>query len=165
MAMTESVLPEYDHEVAITRRVIERVNPEQLGWSPHGRSMTLGRLASHVVEIPAWGQTILHDAEFDMGAGETGPRNLTSVTDMLAQFDETVKKVRARIGTMTDAEWRGTWTFKNRGTVVFTMPRFAAFRGWVMNHMIHHRGQLSVYLRQTGSMVPGIYGPSADEGR
>ncbi len=163
MSISESVLPEFDHETAVTRRVIERVNPGQLGWSPHRKSMTLGRLATHVVEIPKFGDAILRDAMYERADEGRTDRSLDSVDQMLRAFDEAVAEVRARIGTMTDAEWNGTWTFKRGDRALMTMPRAAAFRGWVMNHMIHHRGQLSVYLRQTGSLVPGIYGPSADE--
>ncbi len=164
MAIKDALLAEYDHEMAVARTVIERVNPDQLGWKPHDKSMALGRLATHVAEIPHWGQTILNDAEFDMGASAYSPKALGSVGEILASFDDTVKKVRATLDSKSDAELLGTWTFKNKGTVVFAMPRIAAFRSWVMNHLIHHRGQLSVYLRQTGSLVPAIYGPSADEG-
>jgi uncharacterized damage-inducible protein DinB len=164
MPVADSVLPEFDHEVAITRRVIERVNADFLAWSPHEKSMTLGRLATHLAEILKWGQTILRDAEFDMGAGGAAPRSLASVPEMLGILDETARSVRARIAEMADPEWAVTWVFKSHGKVIFSVPRSTAFRSWVMNHMIHHRGQLSVYLRQTGSLVPGIYGPSADEG-
>ena len=163
MAMKDGMLPEFDHEMALTRKVIERVAEDKLGWAPHEKSMTLGRLATHVAEIPHWGQTILNDAEFNMTEGSYTPRTATTVAAMLAIFDEETAKTRASLASKSDAELMSTWVFKQNGAELFSMPRVAAFRGWVMNHVIHHRGQLTVYLRQTGSKVPSIYGPSADE--
>ena len=163
MAMRDGMLPEFDHEMALARKVIERVAEDKLGWAPHEKSMTLGRLATHVAEIPHWGQTILNDAEFNMAEGSYTPRIATTVAAMLAIFDEETAMTRASLASKSDAELMSTWVFKHNGTEMFSMPRVAAFRGWVMNHLIHHRGQLTVYLRQTGSKVPSIYGPSADE--
>lgn len=163
MAMTDGLLPEFDHEMAIARKVIERVAEDKLSWAPHEKSMTLGRLATHVAEIPEWAQTILNEPEFDMTEGSYKPRNATTVAEILAIFDAAAAKARASLATKSDAELLSIWAFKQNGTEMFSMPRVAAFRGWVMNHLIHHRGQLSVYLRQTGSKVPSIYGPSADE--
>jgi len=163
MAMKDGILPEFDHEMALARKCIERVADDKLGWAPHEKSMTLGRLATHLAEIPQWAGTILDEAEFNMTEGSYKPRNATTVAEMLAIFDAAAAKARASLVTKSDAELLSTWAFKQNGTEMFSMPRVAAFRGWVMNHLIHHRGQLSVYLRQTGSKVPSIYGPSADE--
>ena len=163
MAIKDGILPEFDHETALARKVIERVADDRLGFAPHEKSMTLGRLATHVAELPEWSQTILNDAEFNMTEGSHKPRNLTTVAEMLAVFDAAVSKARASLASKSDAELMSTWAFKQNGKELFSMPRVAAFRGWVMNHLIHHRGQLTVYLRQTGSKVPSIYGPSADE--
>jgi uncharacterized damage-inducible protein DinB len=125
--------------------------------------MSLGRLATHVAEIPQWGHTILTQPEFNMVDGEYQPRTATTTGEVLALLDGQVTTIRALLAARTDAELLGTWTFKQNGQELFGMPRAAAWRSWVMNHLIHHRGQLSVYLRQTGSKVSGIYGPSADE--
>jgi uncharacterized damage-inducible protein DinB len=125
--------------------------------------MSLGRLATHVAEIPKWGQTILTQTEFNMVDGEYKPTAAATTADVLELFDGQVKTIRALLAARTDAELMSTWTFKQNGKELFGMPRAAAWRSWVMNHLIHHRGQLSVYLRLTGSKVPGIYGPSADE--
>ena len=163
MAMVDALLPEFDHEMAVTRKVLERVNDAQFGWRPHEKSMSLGRLATHVAEIPHWGRTILTEPEFNMVEGENTPRSAATTAEVLTLFDGQVKTVRALLAPRTDAELMSTWTFKQNGQELFGMPRAAAWRSWVMNHLIHHRGQLSVYLRQTGSKVPGIYGPSADE--
>jgi uncharacterized damage-inducible protein DinB len=163
MAIKDGLLPEFDHEMALARKVIERVNNEKFTWKPHEKSMALGRLATHVAEIPEWGFTILNDAEFNLVSGTHKPSPAANVTEILAVLDAHVIKIRALLDTKSDAELMSPWTFKADGKELFTMPRVAAWRGWVMNHMIHHRGQLSVYLRQTGSLVPSIYGPSADE--
>jgi uncharacterized damage-inducible protein DinB len=163
MAIKDGLLPEFDHEMATTRKVIERVNGEKLTWQPHERSMTLGRLATHVAEIPRWGFTILNDAEYNIVPSEYKPTKADTVAEMLAIHDEAIAKVRAILDSKTDAEFMAPWTFKQDGKVIMTLPRVVAFRSWVMNHVIHHRGQLSVYLRQTGSLVPSIYGPSGDE--
>lgn len=163
MAIVDALLPEFDHEMAVTRKVLERVNDTQFGWQPHEKSMTLGRLATHVAEIPQWGRTILTEPEFNMVAGEHKPGTAATTAEVLQLFDGQVQAIRALLAPRTDAELMSTWTFKQNGQEMFGMPRAAAWRSWVMNHLIHHRGQLSVYLRQTGSKVPGIYGPSADE--
>ncbi len=163
MAITDALLPEFDHEMAVARKVLERVNVDQFAWQPHEKSMTLGRLAAHVAEIPMWGGTILSDAEFNMVSGSYTPTTFATVPELLAAFDGQVTKIRALLASKSDAELTSTWTFKADGKELFALPRVAAWRSWVMNHLIHHRGQLSVYLRQTGSKVPSIYGPSADE--
>jgi len=163
MAIKDALLAEFDHEMATARKVLERVNEQQFGWKPHEKSMSLGRLATHVAEIPQWGQTILNEPEFNMVSGEYRPKDLATTGDVVALFDEQTKKIRAILETKGDAELMSTWAFKSDGKLMFSMPRVAAWRSWVMNHLIHHRGQLSVYLRQTGSPVPSIYGPSADE--
>ncbi len=163
MAMVDALLPEFDHEIAVTRKVLERVDETRLGWQPHEKSMTLGRLAQHVAEIPQWGKTILDEPEFNMVDGERTPNATSTSAELLGSFDGLAKTMRARLAAKTDAEMMSTWTFKHNGQEVFGMPRAAAWRSMVMSHMIHHRGQLSVYLRLTGAKVPGIYGPSADE--
>ena len=163
MAIVDALLPEFDHEMAVTRKVLERVDGTQFGWQPHAKSMSLGRLATHVAEIPQWGQTILTQPEFNMVDGEYKPTAAATTAAVLELFDGQVKTIRALLAARTDAELMSTWTFKQNGKELFGMPRAAAWRSWVMNHLIHHRGQLSVYLRLTGSKVPGIYGPSADE--
>jgi len=163
MAIKDGLLPEFDHEMAVARKVIERVDGSQFSFQPHEKSMTLGRLATHVAEIPMWGFTILDQPEFNMVSGEYKPTQCDTVADVLALFDEQTAKIRALLDTKSDAELMSTWSFKSDGKEVFSMPRIAAWRGWVMNHLIHHRGQLSVYLRLTGSKVPSIYGPSGDE--
>lgn len=163
MPMVDALLPEFDREMAVTRKVLERVDESRFGWQPHERSMSLGRLASHVAEVPQWGRTILDDPEFDLVDSAHEHTAHGTLADLLTGFDELVLAVRARLASKTDAELMSTWTFKHNGQELFGMPRAAAWRSLIMSHLIHHRGQLSVYLRLTGSAVPGIYGPSADE--
>jgi uncharacterized damage-inducible protein DinB len=163
MAMVDVLLPEFDREMAVTRKVLERVDLAQSGWKPHERSMTLGQLAQHVATIPEWGHTILDQPEFDLVDGSRKPHDAATSAELLSTFDDLVKKVRAVLAPKTDAELMSTWMFKHNGKEMFGSPRAVAWRSWVMSHQIHHRGQLGVYLRLTGSKVPGIYGPSADE--
>lgn len=165
MSIADSLLPEYDHELATTRRVLERVPEAEFGWKPHPKSMTLGQLAGHVASIPFWLSATIDTPFYDVTAGdrEASLEPPASRDVMLKQFDEKVRKARASLANASDAEMMAPWSLKQGGTVIFSMPRVAAVRSFVMNHMIHHRGQLSVYLRLKDVPVPAIYGPSADE--
>ncbi len=163
MAFTDALLPEFDHEMATTRKLLERVPETQLGWKPHERSMSLGRLATHLAELPQWAKHIICEDEINLTGGYT-PREEQSVTAILSQFDTSIAETRRLIAAKSDAELMAPWTFKANGKTLFTMPRAAVLRGMLFNHMVHHRGQLSVYLRLQNVPVPAIYGPSADEG-
>jgi len=163
MAIVDALLPEFDHEMAVTRKVLERVDDTRFGWKPHEKSMSLGRLATHVAEVPQWSHTILTEPEFNMVDGEHKPTAAATTAEVLDLFDRQVKTARGILTALTDAELMSTWTFKQNGQELFGMPRAAAWRSFIMSHLIHHRGQLSVYLRLTGAKVPSIYGPSADE--
>lgn len=163
MALKDGLMAEYDHEMGTTRKLLDRLPDDRLSWKPHEKSMTLGGLATHLANLPVWGDQILNQASFDLA---DAPPNLTpkaSRAEVLAHFDERVKATRAWLD-KTDAELVAPWTLKRGGQQVFTMPRVAAFRSFVLSHSIHHRGQLSVYLRLNEVAVPAIYGPSADEG-
>jgi uncharacterized damage-inducible protein DinB len=162
MTIKDTFLAEFDHEMASTRRLLERVPEERFDWKPHEKSMSLGGLATHLSNLPHWAEAILTGTSFDL---ETAPPNLTpfpSRAAVLAHFDETTKTARALMD-KTDAEWAARWTLKRGSYEVFSIPRMSAFRTFILNHMIHHRGQLSVYLRLNDVPVPSIYGPSADE--
>lgn len=166
MAITDALLPEFDHEMGVTRRVLERVPDADFAWRPHDKSMTLGRLATHVASIPHWTDLITGSPEFNMTGDpeSTAPEIPAGRHGLLELFDRHVADARARLAGLSDAELKTLWTFKKAGQTMFSMPRIAALRSFVMNHSIHHRGQLSVYLRLRNVPVPAIYGPSADEG-
>jgi uncharacterized damage-inducible protein DinB len=161
--MRDALLPEFDHEMSTTRRLLERVPEDKLSWQPHPKSMTLGRLATHIAEIPRWAQTIMKDSVFEMDPGSYVPKTVTSRAELLKTFDDYVASARALIASAWDAELMATWTMKAGGQEVMSQPKAMVWRTMVMNHAIHHRGQLSVFLRENDVPIPSIYGPSADE--
>jgi uncharacterized damage-inducible protein DinB len=163
MAIKDALLADYDHEMGTTRRLLERLPDDRLSWKPHAKSMSLGALATHLSHIPHWGGTILNDASFDLAAAPPPLAEKSSRAEILAAFDDTCRQTRAAMD-RTDAEYQAIWTLKRGGQQMFSVPRVAAFRSFVLHHVIHHRGQLSVYLRLNDVAVPAIYGPSADEG-
>jgi uncharacterized damage-inducible protein DinB len=164
MALKDALLPEFDHEMGTTRRVLERVPEAEFAWKPHDKSFNLGQLAGHVANIPHWVAAIVQNTVFDLADAEDArPRVPESTEWLVSQFDKNVSAARAGIAGLTDPEFLAPWTFKNNGQIVFTMPRAAALRSFVMNHLIHHRGQLTVYLRLKNVPVPPVYGPTADE--
>jgi uncharacterized damage-inducible protein DinB len=162
MAIKEGLLAEFDHETATTRKLLERVPDGKLSWKPHARSMSLGGLATHLSTLPHWGDAILNQPMFDLATVTTTVSEKTSRADVLAEFEANVRATRTSLD-KSDAELAALWTLKRGGQEVFAMPRAAAFRSFVLYHMVHHRGQLSVYLRLNDIPVPSIYGPSADE--
>lgn len=166
MPISQALLPEFDHEMANTRKALERVPEDKFGWKPHEKSMTLGRLATHVAELAGWVPTTLERESLDLappGAPAYQPQTAGSRAELLESFDKNVAAARAVIGGAADAQWMVPWTLLVGGKTMFSMPRIAVLRGMVMNHMIHHRGQLAVYLRLNDVPVPALYGPSADE--
>ena len=167
MGVREGLLAEYDHEIATTRRLLERL-PEggdgALAWKPHAKSMSLGGLATHVANIPTWTGPIVDQNVFDLNDSPAHAQEWTSRAAILAHFDDSCRAARRALD-KSDAEFAAMWTLKRGGHEVFSMPRVAVFRSFVLSHLIHHRGQLSVYLRLNDIPVPPIYGPSADEGQ
>jgi uncharacterized damage-inducible protein DinB len=164
MAIRDALLPEFDHEMGTTRRLLERTPEAEFAWKPHDKSFSMGQLAGHIGNIPHWVDAILQNTVFDVeSAGDTRPKAPPTIADLVGQFDKNVAAARAGIAATGDSEMLAPWTFKSGGQVVFTMPRAAALRSFVLNHMIHHRGQLSVYLRLKNVPLPSIYGPTADE--
>src|SRR5829696_7174177 len=160
MAMKDALLPEFDHEMGTTRRLLERVPEADLAWRPHVKSFSLGQLASHIGNIPHWVDATLDGAVFDLAAigDDARPKQPDAVAPILAAFDSNVKQARAKIDAQTDPALLSPWTLKQGGAEMFTMPKIAVLRSFVMNHMIHHRGQLSVYLRLRDVPLPSIYG-------
>jgi uncharacterized damage-inducible protein DinB len=163
MAIKDALFAEYDHEMGTTRKLLERVPEKNLAWKPHQKSMSLGGLSTHLGNIPHWGGTILNDASFDLAEAPPNMTERASRADILKLFDDATKQTRGWMD-KSDAEYMAMWTLKRGGQEMFSMPRVAAFKSFVINHIIHHRGQLSVYLRLNDVPVPPIYGPTADEG-
>jgi uncharacterized damage-inducible protein DinB len=165
MSIAESILTEYDHETATTRVLLERVPEDKAGWKPHEKSMALGQLAMHIANIPQWASITLERTEFDTsppdGSRITSP-SYQSAPDLLESYDANVAATRALLVRTTDAEFMVQWTLKHGGKTMFSMPRVAVFRSFILNHGVHHRGQLSVYLRLLDVPIPSIYGPTAD---
>ncbi len=167
MKMNESLLPEFDEEMAGTRKFLEIVPDEKLGWKPHEKSMTLGQLAWHLSDLPEWCSGTLKQDTMTIANDEyqkrVAAREGKGAKDILAQFDEHVKDARARLAAASDTDLAHQWKMEWGGQTIIDMPRAQVLRKWVMNHMIHHRAQLGVFLRLNGIAIPGVYGPSADE--
>lgn len=167
MAIKDSFLIELEHEAPVTRRFLERVPEDRLGWKPHDKSMTLGRLASHIGELPGWGEIVLSEDGFDMAPPGSEPptgADLGRVEEIVSVYDENVEKLRERLASTSDEDFMRLWTLKRGGQEIFSAPRVGVLRTSVLNHMVHHRAQLSVYLRLNDVAVPPSYGPTADEG-
>jgi uncharacterized damage-inducible protein DinB len=163
MAIKDGILAEYDHEMGTTRKLLERVPDDKLAWRPHPKSMSLAGLATHLSNLPNWGATILTDLSFDLAEAPPNLEEKSSCADILAAFDASARRTRVALD-KTDPELLAPWSLRRAGQEVFTLPRVAAFRTFVLYHVVHHRGQLSVYLRLNDVSIPAIYGPTADEG-
>jgi uncharacterized damage-inducible protein DinB len=163
MSTVQSLLPEFDHEMSVTRTMLAAVPNARADWQPHAKSMSLGRLAAHLANLPAWAVAALQQDELDLTApGVAAQPPFESMAATLERFDALVRTSRTALAGTPDAALLAPWTLKHGGHIVFTMPRGGVFRTWVMSHMIHHRGQLSVYLRLLDVPVPSVYGPTAD---
>ncbi len=166
MSVAQTMLEHFTTVMAGTRKALERVPFEKAEWAPHEKSMTLGRLAGHIAEAPGWGLTILTTDELDMGGSDGGgytPPVFESLDDILDAFDQAVSAIEEALPGVTDEALAEHWSLKSGGEEVMGGPRGAFFNNMVTNHVIHHRGQLTVYLRLCDVAVPGMYGPSADE--
>lgn len=166
MAIKDAFLPEFDQEMATTRRVLERVPEDKADWKPHEKSFSLGKLSSHLAFLPYWGVVTLKQPELDFASAptkETTPAEFTTTEALLASFDEKVRQARAAIESTSDEDFKVKWTLRMGDNVIFSLPRVAVLRAFVFSHIIHHRGQMSVYLRLLDVPVPSIYGPTADE--
>lgn len=162
MTIAESLLPEFDAEMEATRRVLDRVPDGKPGWKPHPKSMTLARLASLVAEMPAWTVSMLTESVLKIPAGYE-PTVVTTRGELLDLFDKNVQKARETIRKTPDAEFAKTWGLEWAGQMVFEDPKPMIYRRMLMNHLVHHRAQLMIYLRLNDVAVPGVYGASADE--
>lgn len=162
MTMAQSMLPEFDNEMANTRKMLERIPENKFDYKPDPKSMPMGKLASHVVEMVGWLKDTIQQPSIDISP-DMKPYAATSRKDLLDKFDQNAASSRAALAGVSDQAMMQEWTLKVGGNPMFSMPRVAVIRSMIMNHVIHHRAQLSVYYRMNGVPVPGMYGPSADE--
>lgn len=162
MTISEMLLPEFDEEMANTRKILAVVPEDKLDYKPHEKSMALGRLAGHVAEMPSWTKHTLEAEVLELQPGQK-PYTVTTRSEMLEKFDRETAEARALIAAASDEDLAKIWSLKFGGKVIISMPRSKVLRSIVMNHMVHHRAQLGVYLRLNDLPVPGVYGPSADE--
>jgi uncharacterized damage-inducible protein DinB len=165
--INQALLPEFDMEMANTRKSLERVPDDKLGWKPHEKSMTLGRLTGHLAELPSWGKVTVDNDSLDIAPPGAPPqRGLTAKSrqEALEIFDKNVAGARASIAAASDELLMKPWSLLKGGQKLMTMPKIVVLRSFMMNHVIHHRAQLGVFLRLNNIPVPSIYGPSADEG-
>jgi uncharacterized damage-inducible protein DinB len=163
MSISELLLPELDEEMKKTRTTLERVPADKKEFAPHAKSMPLGKLAPHLAQLASFGFTILTTPELDFSKGSIKPLPFESSAQLLKAFDEGVAKVRAALQAIPDGAWKENWKLSFQGKAIFEGQRFLAYREMFLNHMVHHRAQLGVYLRLNERPVPAIYGPSADD--
>lgn len=166
MTYSELTLPEFDQEMASTRKVLERLPEDKFDWKPHPKSQTIGWNANHLADLPSWAVVTLTQPSFDFAPVGGEPYKLPELKtrkELLELFDQNVAKARAAIAAVKDEDMGVSWSLLQGGNVFLTMPRTAVMRGFVINHIVHHRAILTVYLRLNDIPVPGMYGPSGDE--
>jgi uncharacterized damage-inducible protein DinB len=163
MTMTDALVIEFEHEVETTRRLLERLPDDKLDWRPHEKSFTSRHLASHIVDCMRWTGSIVKSDELDMNPATYQPFQAASVDDLLQAFDDQAAYCKQALAGIGDAEMLQPWRLKLMGRVRFEKPKVAVLRDMTLSHLIHHRGQLTVYLRLMNVPVPGSYGPTADE--
>jgi uncharacterized damage-inducible protein DinB len=166
MSYAETILPEFDHEMASTRKVLERIPEDRLDWQPHPKSHTIGWNANHLADIPSWVQSVLTSSSLDVAPADGAPYQspkLAARQEILDLFDRNVAAAREALAAAKDEQVAQPWSLLQTGQPIFTMPKAAVIRSFVLNHMIHHRAILCVYLRLNDVPVPGMYGPSGDE--
>jgi uncharacterized damage-inducible protein DinB len=168
MAISQALLPEFDAEMTNTRKTLERVPSEKFGWKPHQKSFAMGPLALHIATMTGWAVDAIEKDSFDVapvGGQPYQPPKAETTAELLALFDKGAAAARKALAGASDEHLMQPWSLLNGGKPIMTMPRIAVVRSFVMNHTIHHRAQLGVYLRLNDIAVPSIYGPSADEGQ
>ncbi|HSY61792.1 MAG TPA: DinB family protein [Cytophaga sp.] len=163
MAINTALIAELKHESANTRKMLERVPTDNLVWAPHEKSMKIGRLAKHVADLPIWVERILNTDEFNFATANFNRDAPSSTEDILKLFNERLAAAIKLLESSPDDTFNTTWTVYRGEQLMFQMPKKVALRSFAFNHIYHHRGQLSVYLRLLNIAVPGMYGPSADE--
>jgi len=161
MRIADLLSPEFDQELAVTRRVLERVPNGKGEWKPHAKSFPLGHLAQLVARLPGWATMTMRQTELDLSAG--GGYTFETTETLLAEFDRNAAEGKAAIAEATNEDFQVSWSLKMGDRVLLTQPRYSVVRGSVINHLVHHRAQLGVYLRLLDVPVPSMYGPTADE--
>jgi uncharacterized damage-inducible protein DinB len=168
MTIGQAMLEEFDQEMQKTRTTLERVPDEKWNWKPHDKSGTVGWLAGHIATMPGWVSVTINTPELDyapVDGPSYQPPKIDNRKELLAEFDKGVAEGRAALASVSDQEMMKNWKLLAGGKEVFAVPRAAAIRNMIFNHIIHHRAQLTVYFRLLGVPVPALYGPSADEGQ
>jgi uncharacterized damage-inducible protein DinB len=163
MAITDLLQSEFDEEVKKTRALLERVPADKGAFAPHAKSMTLARLAPHVAELAGFGLSVLTQPGLDFSQGTYKPTPFESPAQLVRVFDDGAAKVRAALSATPDSAWSEPWKLSYQGKTLFEGTRFLAYRQMFLNHIVHHRAQLGVYLRLNDTPLPGTYGPSADD--
>lgn len=163
MSAHTEFIDELKYEASHTRKMLARIPEDKFDWKPHDKSTSLGRLAAHVAELPRWIKYIMANTEFDFLKDTFDRVRASSKDEILPDFENIIQQAVALLEKASDEQLNITWTLNRGGIKVYELPRKVAIRNMVMNHIIHHRGQLSVYLRLLNVPVPGMYGPSADE--
>ena len=159
------LLPEYDREIGSTRQLLERIPDAAFGWRPHDRSTAMGELAGHVADLPRWIAVVMTCQSCDLPSeGDEMRRRGKSTAQLLSRFDANVREARAQLVGAVDRTLCEPWTLTRGKQDLFTMPKIVMMRHLVLNHLVHHRGQLTVYLQMHDIPVPALYGPSGDEG-
>jgi uncharacterized damage-inducible protein DinB len=167
MAIKDALIPEFDHEMAVTRKTLERVPEDKPDYKPHEKSMPMGRLAGHLAELPGFVSMVMQQDSFNLRPAAGGPSRqplvMTSRKQLLDAFDTNVATLRTALSNSSDESLMKPWSLLAGDKTLFTLPRAAMIRSFYLNHVIHHRAQLGVYLRMNNVPVPSVYGPSADE--
>ena len=160
-----ALIAELENEAKVTRKILERVPADKFDWKPHEKSMTMSRLATHVAEMHGWTNSTVEQPELDFAKMDYKPFEPRTTEDLVEHFEKCFSGAIDSLKKASDEIWSEPWSLKNGETVYFTMPKIVVMRSMVLNHIVHHRGQLSVYLRLNDIPVPAMYGPSADEGQ
>jgi len=163
--IANSLIAELENEAQTTRKVLERIPADKFGWKPHEKSMEFGRLATHVAEMHGWTKPTVEQPELDFAKMDYKPFEPKTTAELVEHFEKNLAEALETLKGASDDLWHEPWSLRNGEQIYFTMPKIAVMRSMVLNHIVHHRGQLSVYLRLNDIPVPSLYGPSADEGQ
>jgi len=163
MNLNEAMLGELQNEAASTRKMLELIPDDKLTWTPHEKSMTLGTLASHIAEIPTWVNATIEKDELDFATSDYKPFIPTSAKELVERFDKNMSAAVESLKNTSNETLMKNWKLRSGEDIYFDMPKIQVLRGFVLNHNVHHRGQLSVYLRLNDVPLPSVYGPTADE--